>query len=539
MYRRPQGGAREVVGWRGGLVAAWFALVLLPAISTTPNANAWEAAHWQVALVSLWIAVACWAFVPRRLCLLVTYPLVLAGLLVLGADFLRGVNGLELAEVWYTFRREEVIAVLRPYFVPFGAVAFALLFLGFQIRSVPRPQSLQLFALIAMTGVLIAVCFPAPSWRAAWPLVLVDTLTEATRGEIGIGVPSTADSRTSPRKTTDRWTAHRGTPLSAKETYVLVIGESIRSDRFPGCGGRQEMAQMPQNSLTYCDVMSGADSTHVSVPLLVSRDRPGVAERIPRDATFVSAFEETGFESYWLAVQDKTIAWPDADNEVFDGTPKTDREALLPLLDSALARHQDRKLIVLHAYNAHLPYGERYYGQRAKFPVRVNTASLGQPTRSTLSEWWNDYDNAVDESAEFLRSVIGRLSGMQGEVFFAFTPDHGENMIDDDRKLTAHALKRPTWWDTRVPAVIWANEAWRMRHPAQWDALTRNQTAAVMHMDLVPTMLGAAGIVYARRAQGGIDLTSSDVPHRVRFTAVRQGETVDEQTLLREAGLLH
>ncbi len=58
----------------------------------------------------------------------------------------------------------------------------------------------------------------------------------------------------------------------------------------------------------------------------------------------------------------------------------------------------------------------------------------------------------------FVGGVIDRLRREPGEAFLVFTPDHAENLDDDPRQLFGHALRRPPRWDTRVPAIFWAND---------------------------------------------------------------------------------
>jgi glucan phosphoethanolaminetransferase (alkaline phosphatase superfamily) len=341
--------------------------------------------------------------------------------------------------------------------------------------------------------------------------------------------------RASPRPRAADWHAQRPGPVPERETYVFVIGESVRSDRVPGCGGRPEVMSPPPSALLYCDVLAGASGTHASVPLLISRDLPGGRVRVPRDATFQKAFEAVGFETFWLGVQERAIAWPDAGNVALDIVPGMDRERLLPFLQQALARRDPRKMIVLHAYNAHSPYIDRYDPAVAPFRVDAALARTGSPRRETLPQWWNNYDNAVDESMRFLRQVTAQLQSQPGEAFLVFTPDHAENMLDDGRGLLAHALARPTLWDTRVPAIVWANEAWRRAHPARWRMLAANVKSPLMHMDMVPTLLGASGIQYAEPRTLPVDLGAHVVPPRVRFTQLRPGQTVTLDTLAAEA----
>ncbi|TWO66668.1 sulfatase-like hydrolase/transferase [Caenimonas sedimenti] len=511
------------------LLAIWLGLLLLPNLTVASLANTWHAPEWQLAAVGCWMAALLWTALPRRLFLVVTFPLLWAGIAVVAADALRGANVLELVAVWYTFRAGEVQAALAPYRLALAATGLALcalIALLWRRPPGPGPRRKQLAAVL-VTGAVLAVALPAHSWREAWPAALAGAVLEGQAGDSGIALPDAPDFRASPRPRTASWEARREQPPAAAETYILVIGESVRSDRIPGCGGLPLVTAPPAGALLFCDMLAGSSSTHTSVPLLVSRALPGSRDRVPRDATLLKAFEEVGFETFWLAVQERAIAWPDARNQVYDPAPKLDRAALLPLLDAALARPEPRKLIVLHAYNAHAPYRDRYVGPQAPFPV-AGPAHSGEAL-------WNDYDNAIDESMRFLREVAQRLQAQPGEAFLFYTPDHGENLFDDARGLQHHALRVPTLWDTIVPGIAWANAGWRAAHGAKWKTLADNQRAPVMHMDVAPTLLGAAGIRYEEPRRLPVDLTARAVPPRTRFTQVRAGHTMRFETLQAQA----
>jgi glucan phosphoethanolaminetransferase (alkaline phosphatase superfamily) len=109
-----------------------------------------------------------------------------------------------------------------------------------------------------------------------------------------------------------------------------------------------------------------------------------------------------------------------------------------------------------------------------------------------------------------------------------YTADHGENLLDDGRKLFQHALKDPTRWDTTVPAVMWASDEWRASNSARWERLRANHESAAMHADLVPTLLGSAAIRYVDERQVAIDLgVMSPAANRTRWVMRRLGEKVD------------
>lgn len=518
------------------LHAAWALLLLVPNATFAARANGWDPSYWQPLAVSLWFLAAAWMLLPHRLMLLATYPVALAGVAVVAADRLRSADVLELLSVAFTFHRDEVVHELAGYVLPAALAGSVLLLVLVALWRRPAKSQRRPLAqgAVAMAGAALFLVVPRAAWEASWPANLVLALVEGQTQDTGVRVNPDWE-RASPRDRFATWGAHRTISPDQRETYVLVIGESVRADRIPGCGGRPQVSPPPADALLFCDVLSGAGATHASVPLLLSRGLPGARERVPHDGTVAKAFEAVGFETFWFSVQERLIAWPDARSQALAPVGARDRTALLPLLDQALARPEPRKFIVLHAYNAHSPYGERYDPQRAPFKVDRSRMPGPRPTRGALDQWWNDYDNAIDESMRFLQEVVARVQREPGEAFLLFTPDHAENMLDDARNLTDHALKRPTLWDTHVPLVAWSNAAWRSAHAARWQQLAANRTAPLMHMDVVPTLLGAAGIAYQEPRTLPVDLTARAVPPRARFAHLRAGQVVTLDALRQEA----
>jgi glucan phosphoethanolaminetransferase (alkaline phosphatase superfamily) len=316
---------------------------------------------------------------------------------------------------------------------------------------------------------------------------------------------------------------------------VLVIGESVRNDFMHECGGPDRVRTVAAGALVACDVTAGSDSTHTSVPLLVSREMPGHDVRVSSDATFLRALEETGFETYWYGVQGAQLAWSDAQHQDYPaGPPGSDAALLVPRLAAALSRRAARKAIVLHAYNAHEPYCMRYDAANAPYPVQCQALGV-EPDRTNIASIRLAYANAVDGSVAFLNAVIGALDAQPQPCFLIFSPDHGENLLDDDRALYGHARRSPTRWDIRVPAVFWANEAWRSTHAAQWAHLESQVGRPLMHADLVPTLLAAADVRYQEPRRLAVNLLAADVPARRRVVQRSLGAVVDWETLESDA----
>jgi glucan phosphoethanolaminetransferase (alkaline phosphatase superfamily) len=508
-------------------------VLALPGATVFLPAHQWDVHPVAVFLASLASLAALRLLAGHRLFLLLTYPLALFGAFAVGAQVLRQVDVVELIALG-AVRPPEVIAALRPYAWLVAGCAVLLVAaaaLAWPARSglPPLPaRRLWLGLVLAVLG--LAWWAPGAASRS-WPANLLAVTAAHASHRPDLIAAMLPYALVDPRDPGAGWNARRepgGHPT--RETYVLVIGESVRADRLRPCGGRAGWAAPGEGRLVFCDVMAASSSTHLSVPLLVSRELPGGPVRVSRDATFLRAFEQSGFRTSWISVQERSIAWPDAQASVYLPLRGTDAAALLPALREQLARPHERQMIVVHAYNAHFPYCDRY--DRSRALLAVDCGSLGNmPTPATRHAWLDAYDNAAHESMAFLQAVFEAADARGGEVFLVYTSDHGENLLDDARGLFQHALGEPSRWDTRVPLVVMANDAWRARQPDRWGQLRRNLQRPLMHADVVPTLLGAAQIAYDEPRATVADLTRLAPRPRERLVVRRLGRTVDGDRL--------
>jgi hypothetical protein len=65
--------------------------------------------------------------------------------------------------------------------------------------------------------------------------------------------------------------------------------------------------------------------------------------------------------------------------------------------------------------------------------------------------------------------------------------------------------------------------------------LKRNVNDGLMHGDMVPTFLGAAGIRYSDSRKDVVNLLQTEVPSRTRIVQSSLGKTTDWETLVQEA----
>ena len=517
---------------RRTVFAAWFLLLLFPAASMFSAAGNWDAEPLQLLATSAGLFVLLWLLAGSRWFPLLTWPLAFAGVMAVGADVLRGANLAELVLV-SAGDAEEVRHALAPYVVPMvvtGLGLAAVVAAALRWPSAVLPPRVRAVGAVGLAiGLAAAAAVRPVTVLRAWPLNVASVKAAAWIGRPDFIATALPTAPINPRSPDATWSASRAGGETHRETVVIVVGESVRADRLADCGGHPAV-DTRHEVVVYCDVTSGSSSTHTSVPLLLSREMPGAAFRVSRDATALQAFEEVGFRSYWLGMQGPTVAWPDADVERYVEMGPPARKSLLPMLRWALAQPEPRKVIVLHTYDAHYPYCDRYDAREA--PLAVDCRRLGlEPTVPKRPLWLMAYDNAVVESMRFLDAVMDELEASGGEAFLAYTSDHGENLLDDERLLFNHSLSQLTRYDTRVPMIFWDNAAWRRSHPAESQRLAANRGLPAMHADLVPTVLGAHGIHYDEPRKDVTNLADRAPPPRVRWVSPRLGQAVDGDRL--------
>ena len=520
------------------LEVLWTTLLVLPAALTTSAMRVFDQEPGLLFAVSCWVVLGTRLLFPRRAYFFVTLPVVLLGVACTGAELLRGVDLLGLLGRWHTFTALEIAGTARPYAWATLGTCLVLGTLAFAChRFVPehtRPRAVA-WGVVAATA-LLATAVPRTVWLRTWPIdgiLLVGATASGSNVMTQYLFPEL--SYVDPRDPGSSWGASRVPGAPAAETVVLLIGETIRPDYLRECGGPARVRPLSSGARVACDVTAGSDGTSESVPLLISREMPGHRVRVSTDATFVHALQEAGFEGHWIGVQPRSVAWPDATVQLFRPDRGRDDAVLLPPLATALARPAPLKAIVLHANNAHTPYCSRYDRAQAPYPVDCS-AGVDAVSPANLAQVRASYANAVDASVGLLDDVIDALSRRPEPTFLVYAPDHGENLLDDGRELWNHALRRPTRWDARVPVVFWANDAWRAGHAAQWARLESQLGAPLMHADLVPTLLDAAGVRYDEPRKAPVDLLASTVPpQRHRIVQQALDDALDWTTLEAEA----
>ena len=314
---------------------------------------------------------------------------------------------------------------------------------------------------------------------------------------------------------------------TAPEVYVMVVGETARAHNFSLYGyprNTNPLLSKTPGIKAFPNVTTQSNTTHKSVPMLLSAASAEDFERLFHEKGILAAFKEAGFHTVFISNQLPNHSFIDflgeqADEHYFLKTESSSKEnhydedllqkldEILPKADASSSAHYHyryRKLfVVLHSYGSHFNYQERYPRSFAYFKPDSRSEAKSENRRDLL----NAYDNTIRYTDYILHGIIERLQkwegiqtktdGVYGQPISAmlYTSDHGENIFDDERCLFLHAAPKASDYELHVPFIIWTSEGFSKQYPDILKALGENRSKQVQSsLSAFHTMLGIGGI---------------------------------------------
>ena len=320
---------------------------------------------------------------------------------------------------------------------------------------------------------------------------------------------------------------------TAPEVYVMVVGETARAHNFSLYGyprNTNPLLSKTPGIKAFPNVTTQSNTTHKSVPMLLSAASAEDFERLFHEKGILAAFKEAGFHTVFISNQQPNHSFIDflgeqADEHYFLKTEDASQgnhydedllqklDEILPLADASSSSHYryHKLFVVLHTYGSHFNYQERYPRSFAYF--KPDSRSEAKP--ENRQDLLNAYDNTIRYTDYILHGIVERLqkweklqakalAKTQAKTHVAtcqptsamlYTSDHGENIFDDDRRLFLHAAPKASDYELHVPFIIWTSEGFGNEYPNTWKALEENRTKQVQtSLSVFHTMLGIGGI---------------------------------------------
>ena len=302
-------------------------------------------------------------------------------------------------------------------------------------------------------------------------------------------------------KTSEGFTyeAERTAEAPGREVYVYIIGEASRAMNWQLYGYERETNPLLSrigDLVVFRDVLTQSNTTHKSVPLILSSVATDEHEELYRRKGLPALFNEAGFDTWFISNQSPQGAMidhlaHDARHVIYIRSPRHDTQ-LLDEMRKVLERSTSQKLLfVLHCYGSHFSYHQRYPREFAHFQPD-NDVAIARQHRPMLV---NAYDNSIRYTDYFLAQTIGYLWSLKGtSSALLYCADHGEDLIDDDRERFLHASPTTTAYQLYVASLAWFSEDYRKHFPEKAAAAEANETAPATTHALFHTMADMASI---------------------------------------------
>ncbi|MEG0807491.1 MAG: lipid A phosphoethanolamine transferase [Alistipes sp.] len=295
------------------------------------------------------------------------------------------------------------------------------------------------------------------------------------------------------------YNAKRTATPPGREIYVYIIGEASRAMNWQLYGyGRATNPCLSKvtDLVVFPDMLTQSNTTHKSVPLLLSSVNTNEHEELYRRKGLPALFNEVGFETWFVSNQSPQRAMVDhlahdADHLIYIRTERYDMK-LLEQMRLGIEKSSSKKMLfILHCYGSHFSYHQRYPREFAHFTPDTDVAISTQ----NIAMIHNAYDNSIVYTDYFLAQTIDYLRSLTDvSSAMIYCSDHGEDMLDDERGRFLHASPTTTAYQLYVASLAWFSPAYRRNFPTKVAAAEVNARYPASTHILFHTMADIASI---------------------------------------------
>jgi glucan phosphoethanolaminetransferase (alkaline phosphatase superfamily) len=310
-----------------------------------------------------------------------------------------------------------------------------------------------------------------------------------------------------------RFDSKMSTTADSSQIHILIIGETGRYDHWNINGyfrNTSPKLSLRTNLISYKHVYTEGFVTELSVPMILTGVGPEDYNQHYHQKGIVGLFREAGFSTYWLSnhvdfghvdihAQEAGYNFNLNDGIRNSKSYPLDLE-LLGKLDSILQdAAASRKFIVLWTKGSHYDYSSRYSNEYDLFRPS-NKTFQSKPNDLSKKEYLvNSYDNSILYADVFIDSVINMVEKIKKPTTITYVSDHGEDLLDDDRRLTLHESPVPSSFEVHVPFFFWYSNEFQSAHPEYINRMTSLKDMTLTSGNIFHTLPSLAGILYAKK----------------------------------------
>ena len=323
--------------------------------------------------------------------------------------------------------------------------------------------------------------------------------------------------------------AQKENPVNEREVYVFVIGETGRYSSYSINGYQRETSPLLEkigNLVSYSDLFSEANITSSSLPIVLTRSSARDYNRAFVEKSFVDAFKEAGFKTYWIANQSANNSFirrisKDTDGEFFmaidfDADNNYD-EKLWGFLSEVLEKNEQKVLIVLHTLGSHFRYNFRYPLSYELFkPSFKGSFDYNMISVKNKEMFINTYDNSILYTDFFLATTIQKIDSLNAVSALVYVADHGENLFDTPENIVLHGGSKFTKYDLHVPFFVWTSDKYDRQYPEKEENIIQNKDKRLTSDCIFYSFLDMADITFPEQ-----DLSKSIASTQLKEDSIR------------------
>ena len=293
--------------------------------------------------------------------------------------------------------------------------------------------------------------------------------------------------------------ATRNSRIEGREVYVYIIGEASRAMSWELFGSERatnpELKQI-ENLAVFRNVLTQSNTTHKSVPMILSSTSAEEHTELYVRKGLPALFNEVGFETWFFSNQSPQGAMIDhlafdAQHVKFLEEPRYDMQLLDAMRTTIENSTAQKMLFVLHCYGSHFSYHQRYPREFA-VDLPDDEVAISVEHKEYLR---NSYHNSIRYTDHFLAQTINYLRSLDDTASaLIYCADHGEDLLDDDRKRFLHASPTTTAYQLYVPMIAWMSPRYTEAYPERHEAAMSHSMSPASSHSMFHTMANMASI---------------------------------------------
>ena len=306
---------------------------------------------------------------------------------------------------------------------------------------------------------------------AVSPLMLLPLRTNLIRESVYVHQQIRAIERHQDDNASFTYNAMKSDSITAKEVYVLSVGESVRYNNL-SLNGTYERETTPllekQHLILYSDYYANATLTQHVMPMLFTPATATSFEEHFQYKSIAEAFKESGFKTALVSHRAQLMnnGYHGYLAKDFDTTIFVAHDSLIAPVMAELADKEEKWFIVTNYLGNHMFYTNRTEDCLVWRPdYNADTQSKSD------SLFLNAYDNSLLYTDKVLNNEIETLKQIEGICAWFFVSDHGEYISS---RVSGHGhTYQPTKEEYHVPLMVWYSEEYAEAYP--------NKVANVKH----------------------------------------------------------